>query len=166
MTKLLLTFITIAPFAAPATTLADGPFEMKNLSPQTVKYIPIPDMPACATAAILRGDPRTGPAWVYLKLDSGCRVPWHWHSANETLVVISGKGTIEMKDGPTIPLTPGAYAALPSHHQHQSICTRSCLFFNAADDAFDIHYMDPAGNEISLEEALKLPAKRKGTKKK
>ena len=144
---------------------ADGPFEMKTLNPQTVKYIPIPDMPACATAAILRGNPRSGAAWVYLKLDSGCRVPWHWHTANESLVVISGHGTLEMKDGPTMQLTPGAYAALPSHHQHQSICKRSCLFFNAADDAFDIHYMDPAGNEIPLEEALKLPAKRKAKKK-
>jgi mannose-6-phosphate isomerase-like protein (cupin superfamily) len=153
-----------AGLGTPSPTHADAPLEMKTLTPETVKYISIPDMPACATAAILRGNPRSGPAWVFLKLDSGCRIPWHWHTANESLMVISGRGKLEMKDGPTIKFTPGAFADLPSHHQHQATCTQSCLFFNAADDAFDIHYMDPAGDEISLEEALKLPARRK-TKK-
>src|SRR5438132_1354652 len=73
--------------------------QMITLNPQTMKFTPIPDMPGCASAAILRGNPRSGPAWVLLKLASGCRVPWHWHTANETLVVISGRGSVAMKDG-------------------------------------------------------------------
>src|SRR4029077_13516535 len=73
--------------------------QMITLNPQTLKWIAIPDMPACATAAILRGNPRWGPAWVLLRLTSGCQVPWHWHKANETLLVISGRGTVMAKDG-------------------------------------------------------------------
>jgi quercetin dioxygenase-like cupin family protein len=134
--------------------------KMITMNPAAMKFTPIPDMPTCATAAILRGNPRSGPAWVLLKLASGCRVPWHWHTANESLVVISGRGTIEMKDAPPLQFAPGAYASLPSHHQHQATCTRSCLLFNAADAAFDIHYADANGEEISLEKAL-LPRKRK-----
>src|SRR5262252_5184086 len=72
---------------------------MITLNPQTLKFIAIPNMPACATAAILRGNPRWGPAWVLLRLASGCRVPWHWHTPTEDLVVISGQGSLEMKDG-------------------------------------------------------------------
>ena len=135
------------------------------MTPETLKFTPIPDMPGCASAAILRGNPRSGPAWVLLKLASGCRVPWHWHTANETLVVISGRGTVEMKDGPPLPFVPGAYASLPSHHAHQASCSRACLLFNGADAAFDIHYVDASGEEISSGEALKPPAKAKGKKK-
>jgi hypothetical protein len=138
---------------------------MATLRPETLKFIPIPDMPGCASAAIVRGDPRWGPAWVYLKLASGCRVPWHWHTANETLLVISGRGTLAMKDGPPLQFAPGAYASLPSHHAHQASCSRACLLFNTADDAFDIHYVDASGEEISLEEALEQPAKAKTKEK-
>jgi quercetin dioxygenase-like cupin family protein len=125
------------------------------VAPQNLKFTPIPDMPRCATAAILRGDPRSGPAWVLLKLASGCRVPWHWHTASEQLVVIGGRGTVAMKDGPPLAFVPGAYASLPSHHVHRARCDRACLLFNSADGAFDIHYVDARGEEISAERALK-----------
>ena len=146
-------------------THAKDPDEMVTLSPQTLKFTPIPDLPGCASAAILRGDPRTGPAWVLLKLASGCRVPWHWHTANETLIVISGRGTLAMKDGPPLQFAPGAYASLPSHHMHKASCSRACLLFNGADAAFDIHYVDASGEEISPDKALKPSARAKGKKK-
>jgi quercetin dioxygenase-like cupin family protein len=140
---------------------AEDAEKMVALDPQKLEFIKVPDMPACATAAILRGNPRSGPAWVLLKLASGCRVPWHWHTANESLVVISGRGTLAMKDGPPLRFAPGAYTSLPSHHVHQASCSRSCLFFNAADAAFDIHYVNATGEEISASKALKPAAKKK-----
>ena len=139
--------------------------QMIVLNPQTLKFTPIPDMPGCASAAILRGEPRSGPAWVLLKLASGCRVPWHWHTANETLVVISGRGTVAMKDSPPLQFAPSAYASLPSHHMHQASCSHACLLLNEADAAFDIHYVNASGEEISAEEALKPSAKAKRKKK-
>ena len=138
--------------------------QMVTLDPQTLEFTPIPDMPDCASAAILRGNPRSGPAWVLLKLASGCEVPWHWHTANETLLVISGSGTVAMKDGPPLRFVPGAYTSLPSHHMHRARCSSTCLLFNAADAAFDIHYVDPSGKEISADEALK-PAKARAKRK-
>src|SRR5512145_723213 len=86
----------VAAVGASVPAHAEDTEEMITLNPQTLKFTPIPDMPDCASAAILRGNPRSGPAWVLLKLASGCRVPWHWHTANETLVVISGRGTLAM----------------------------------------------------------------------
>jgi len=162
--RALVVLITLAAMAA--TTRAEeekkpDTDKMISMTPQTMKFTPIPDMPPCATAGILRGNPRSGPAWVLLKLASGCRVPWHWHTANESLLVISGQGTVEMKDGPPLQFAPGAYASLPSHHMHRATCARSCLLFNAADAAFDIHYVDANGEEISLEKAMKPPAKAK-----
>jgi hypothetical protein len=141
------------------------PGQMIAMNPQTLKFTPIPTMPSCATAATLRGDPRTGPAWVLLKLASGCRVPSHWHTPNEELLVISGRGTLAMKDGPPLQFVPGAYASLPSHHVHQASCVRTCLLFNSADGAFDIHYVDASGEEISLDKAVRQLAKTKAMKK-
>ena len=122
-----------------------------------LKYMPIPDMPPCATGAIVRGNPRSGPAWVMLKLGSGCRVPWHWHSANEDMVAVSGQGTIEAKGGKPLRIVPGAYASLPKSHVHRASCTRTCIFFSIADAAFDIHYVDEKGEEIKAEKALAAP---------
>jgi len=155
-----------AAVAASAPAQAKDTGQMIAMTPQTMKFTAVPGLPSCATAATLRGDPRSGPAWVLLKLASGCRVPWHWHTPNEDLVVISGQGTLEMKDGKPLPFVPGAYTSLPSHHVHRASCTRTCLLFDIADGAFDIHYVDASGEEISADQALKQPAKSKGTKKK
>jgi mannose-6-phosphate isomerase-like protein (cupin superfamily) len=133
--------------------------QMITLNPQTLKWIAIPNMPPCSTAAVLRGNPRWGPAWVLLRLASGCQVPWHWHTANETLLVISGRGTVTAMDGPPLVFVPGAFSYLPSHHAHRASCSRTCVLFNSADAAFDIHYVGANGQEISSEEALR-PAPR------
>src|SRR5262245_44998524 len=159
--KLLIMLGLVAALSEPVWTHADDTAQVITLNPETLKFTPIPDMPGCASAAIVRGDPRSGPAWVFLKLSTGCRVPWHWHTANETLLVISGRGTLTMKDGPPLRFAPGAYASMPNHHVHQATCSRACLLFNTADAAFDIHYADASGKEISSDDALKSSAKPK-----
>jgi len=155
----------VAAVGRPVPTRAADTDQAIALNPQALKYTPVPDLPGCASAAILRGDPRSGPAWVLLKLASGCRVPWHWHTANETLVVISGRGRVEMKDGPPLQFAPGAYASLPNHHVHRASCSRTCLLFNGADAAFDIHYVDAKGEQISSATALAPPEPAKRRKK-
>jgi quercetin dioxygenase-like cupin family protein len=165
MRALLVMLGAVAALGRSVPTHAEDTEKMITLNPKTLKFTPIPDMPTCASAAILRGNPRNGPAWVLLKLGSGCRVPWHWHTANETLLVVSGQGAVAMKDGPPLEFVPGAYASLPSHHAHQASCKRACLLFSGADAAFDIHYVDANGEEISLEKALTPPAKGRRKKK-
>src|SRR5262245_36266962 len=148
----------VAAMGGRAPAHAKDPNNMMSLSPRTLRYIAIPNMPTCATAAILRGNPRWGPAWVILRLASGCQVPWHWHTANETLLVVSGAGSVVARDGPPLQFEPGAFAYLPSRHQHRASCSRTCLLFNTADSAFDIHYVGANGEEVSLAEALQLAA--------
>jgi mannose-6-phosphate isomerase-like protein (cupin superfamily) len=162
---LLIMLVAAAAVGESAPIHAKDTEEMITLNPQTLKFTPIPGLPGCASAGVLRGNPRNGPAWVLLKLASGCRVPWHWHTANETLLVISGRGTVAMKDAPPLQFVPGAYTSLPSHHMHQASCSRACLLFNTADDAFDIHYVGANGEEISADQALKPPARTKRMKK-
>jgi hypothetical protein len=161
-TGVLLLVLAATAHAADST----GQEKMISIDPRTVEFATIPGIPDCATYATLRGNPRTGPAWVLLKLATGCKVPPHWHTPNEDMLVIRGSGAIVMRDGPTLQLAPGAYTYLPSHHVHQATCTRECLFFNSADGPFDIHYVDRAGKDISLDEAVKELARTKAPPKK
>ena len=52
-----------------------------------------------------------------LKLTAGCKIPWHWHTPNEQVTVVSGTFHMEMKDAPTPLLRP--YVFMPGHHVHQ-----------------------------------------------
>lgn len=153
--------LVVAFFAGPTppTNAGETP-EMAMIEPQNLKFAPVPGIPSCATAAPVRGDPSKGPSVLLIKLASGCRVPWHWHTANEQLMIVSGTGTLEMKDGKKLKLRAGTYALLPNHQVHQATCSSNCVFFNSSDGVFDVHYVDQAGKEITPEEALKSKAKK------
>ena len=68
-----------------------------------------------------------------------------------------------MKDDKPFVAHHGDFLYLPPHHVHRAICLGStpCLVFLTSDAAFDIHWVDAAGQEIPLEAALKSskPAK-------
>ena len=124
------------------------------------KFGGLPVLPKCATFAVEKGDPMTGASILLIKATSGCVIPWHWHTASEQLMFVSGTGKIEMQGAHPHTLNKGDFALLPAKHHHQFTCTSSCLLFNAVDGAFDIHYIDKSGNEITLDDALKYSRER------
>ena len=87
------------------------------------------------------------------------------HTANESLMMVSGKGKAEMKSGGAHPMTAGDYVYLPAKMGHQFTCISSCVLFDVIDGAFDIHYINAEGNEIPVEQALKTTAKPAAGKK-
>lgn len=120
-----------------------------------MKFGPIPPLPTCASGSVQTGDPAKGAFIVAVKLTTGCSLPWHWHTAGENLMIVSGTGRVEMKDGPSQTLRAGGYVQLPSHHVHQFLCKNKCTFFFYSDGAWDMHYVDTQGTEISPDDALK-----------
>jgi quercetin dioxygenase-like cupin family protein len=136
-----------------ADSVSDPMPSVKNIGDQ--KFMPFPDTPACMQGAVLSGDPGKGAATLLLKLKSHCTIPWHWHSSNETVMVASGVGKLEMKDDKPAMGKSGTYAVLPARHPHQFTCMSSCVMFLSIDSAFDIHYIDKDGNEIPSAQALK-----------
>jgi quercetin dioxygenase-like cupin family protein len=123
-----------------------------------MKFEPVPGMPACAPGAVLSGDPAKGPSIIIGKLTPGCTVPWHYHTPNEHLMMISGIARVEVKDGEPITLRAGGFALMPSRRVHQFRCTTACALFVHSDAAYDIHYVDAQGNEIPADEALRAVA--------
>ena len=55
----------------------------------------------------------------------------------------------------------GDYIKLPAKNVHQFTCVAACTFYLATDGAFDIHYVDKEGKEISMDEAVKTKAPMK-----
>jgi len=120
-----------------------------------IKFANFPGLPTCALGSVETGDPATGPSIILAKSTAGCIVAWHWHTPNEHLMMVNGAARVEVKDGKSLSLRPGGFALLPSQHAHQFRCTTACVFYVYSDAAFDIHYVDAHGNEISPDQALK-----------
>lgn len=121
----------------------------------SMKFINFPGFPTCAPGSVQSGDPSKGPSIILAKLSAGCVVPWHWHTPTEQLMLVSGSARIEPKDGKPTTLRAGAFALMPPHHVHQFKCLTACVMYVHSDAAFDIHYVDENGAEISPENAVK-----------
>ena len=172
MTKLgaiqsvLLTVLLATAIGRPAPTQAEeAGDQMLAVNPQTLRFATPAGLPSCVKTAALRGDPTKGPSVLLFKASAGCRIPWHWHTPSEQVMVASGTGVFEMKDAKPLRFGAGAYVAVPGHHVHHATCTTACTMFTVADGVFDIHYVDATGKEIPAEEALKV-AKVPGKAKK
>ena len=143
-----------------ALVMVASPQEKASVVPiAKTKFASLDGLPKCLTLSPQRGDPSKGPAVILIKMTTGCKVPWHWHTAAESLLIVSGKGKLEMRDAAPGNLASGDYAYLPGKHQHEFTCTAACTFFDVTEGAFDIHYVDKDGKEIPAADALKTPAK-------
>ena len=61
----------------------------------TVKFSQDNDV-ACLVSALETGDPANGRSTFILKASPGCVVPWHFHTAEEQLIVTGGAVLAEM----------------------------------------------------------------------
>jgi quercetin dioxygenase-like cupin family protein len=80
----------------------------KNIA--DMQFVQIPGMPTCSTGSVQDGDPTKGPSIILGKLDAGCLFPWHWHTPNENLMIVTGEARAEMKDGKSVTLRAGGFA--------------------------------------------------------
>ena len=147
------------------TPMAQSQDQMSYAAMASSKFMTLPMLPACMSISAQRGDPMKGAAVLLIKFKSGCVVPWHWHSANENLMMVSGKGKAEMKSGGAHTMAMGDYLYLPAKQAHQFTCISSCVLFDVIDGAFDIHYVDNEGKEIPPDQVLKPMAKPAPAKK-
>lgn len=120
-----------------------------------MKFTTIPPLPTCARGSVQSGDPGKGASVIFAKIAAGCLIPWHWHTPNEHVMLVSGVGRMDMKDGKPLVMRSGAFALMASHHVHQFTCLQACQLYIYSDVAFDIHYVNKQGNEITPAEAMK-----------
>ncbi len=148
--------LAVLAVAAWAADNSGGAAQMRIEKKSAAKFMTPPGLPACTSMAVDNGDPMSGASTLLIKAGSGCVIPYHWHTANETLLIVGGASKVEMKEGgKASALAAGDYTYLPAKQAHQFTCTTACTFFLHSDAKFDMHYVDQAGNEIPPEQALK-----------
>jgi quercetin dioxygenase-like cupin family protein len=125
-----------------------------------MKFVRFPGLPTCVRGSVQSGDPTKGPSIILARMAAGCSVPWHWHTPNEHLMMVSGVARVEMKGGKPLTLRAGGFAQMPAHHVHRFRATTPCTLFVYSDAAFDIHYVNTQGKEISPGDALKAVRER------
>ncbi len=147
-----------------STSTAIQAQEMSSKSGQNVTemtFANVPGLPTCTVGSVQNGDPAKGPSIIFARIDAGCVIPWHWHTPSEHLMMVKGVAHVEMKDGKPLTLESGGYALMPSRHVHQFRCEKACSLYIYSDAAFDMHYVDAQGNEISAEDVLKSTMRKK-----
>jgi hypothetical protein len=134
------TLIGCIAIVSDGAALAQGP-AMGILRPlSSVQFLPDNDV-KCLSSAIETGNPATGPSTLILKAPSGCVVPWHSHTAQEQILMISGTILAEMTGLPATTLGPGGFAAMAGGMAHQFTCQdTACLMFVTFDRAYDIFW--------------------------
>jgi hypothetical protein len=119
---------------------ADDPTgDIKPLA--SVKFVPDSDV-KCLLSAVETGDPATGRSTLILKAPFGCVVPWHSHTAEEQLIVITGNVMSEMLEHKSARLGAGGFAVMGSRMPHQFTCRArlGCLMIVAFDGPYDIFW--------------------------
>lgn len=148
-------FVCLLLCSHPSHAQAPAPLPMTYKAAATTTFGNHPALPTCATIAVQDGDPSSGPSIIMIKAKTGCVIPWHWHTPNERLIIVSGSGKAEMKDMTRVlTLKPGDYVLLPSKGIHQFTAESDVELFDISDASFDIHYVDADGKEIPPEAAL------------
>jgi len=98
-------------------------------------------------AAVIRGDPTTGPAEVFVRVQAGNVVPEIWHSTLERGLLLQGKFVGSDPQGKEFVVTPGAYWYMPAGVTHGGVrCSNEgpCLMYERYETVFDINLVDDA----------------------
>lgn len=94
----------------------------------------------CLQSATETGDPSAGPSTLILKAAPKCDVKWHYHTAEEQLIVTHGSLRTEMEGMPAATLEAGGFAMMPSKGKHRFSCQSKteCILFVSFDQKYDI----------------------------
>ena len=133
----------------------DKKIRIRNLEDQIFSSMPA-GFPACMSSSLQHGDPSHGPTIAVVRLNTGCTIPWHWHTSEEQIMLFKGSGRFQAKGSAPVMLKSGGYVFVPSHVVERFTCSESCTIFLHTNLVSDIHYVDAGGHEISLEKALAL----------
>ncbi|WP_416768818.1 cupin domain-containing protein [Sulfurimonas sp. ST-25] len=97
--------------------------------------------------AVLHGDPAKPHTDVLFKVPGDYKIPHHWHTSAERMVLVSGTMTVQYDNQKAELIETGMYAFGPEKHPHVAYCEKGdpCVLFiafNEPIDAFEI--MKPA----------------------
>lgn len=105
-----------------------------------LKWAPCPMfLPKGCGIAVLQGDPAKPNVDVFFRVPAKTRLPLHWHSSAERMVLISGELQVTYSGQEPMTLRPGTYAYGPAKLAHEGFCASEvpCVLFIAFEAPLD-----------------------------
>ena len=105
-----------------------------------LKWGACPDfLPPGCQIAVLHGDPGKANADVFFKVPPQAKLPSHWHTSAERMVLVAGELHVTYEGQATAILKPGTYAYGPAKLPHSGVCASSepCVLFIAFESPVD-----------------------------
>lgn len=123
--------------------------DLNYWTPEKGQWIEDPDAPGTFSKKVT-GSQTTGQWVMYVKVNPGAWINWHWHSNPQTIYAVSGTMDYEVRPFPKVKLTAGSYLVTPGHALHNGTCTskEACIFFIENPLPNDKHMTDASGNEL------------------
>jgi quercetin dioxygenase-like cupin family protein len=88
---------------------------------------------------VLHGDPAKSNVDVFFKVPSKSKLPLHWHSSAERMVLVAGELHVTYEGQEPAILKAGAYAYGPARRPHSGLCASAvpCVLFIAFESPVD-----------------------------
>lgn len=98
-----------------------------------------PFLPQGCGIAVLHGDPARDNVDVFFTVPAKSKLPLHWHTSAERMVLIAGELHVTYEGQRTSVLRPGTYAYGPAKRPHEAVCESSvpCVLFIAFESPLD-----------------------------
>lgn len=98
-----------------------------------------PIFPAGCQISVLHGDPAKPNADVFLRVLGGQKLPPHWHTSAERMILVTGRLTVQYQGSPATALSTGQYAYGPAKLPHWAVCESAepCTLFIAFEGPVD-----------------------------
>lgn len=117
----------------------------RSFSDEDISWGPCPPFfPAGCELAALQGDPSEANSDIYFKIPGGYRLPAHWHTSAERMVLVSGELDVTYTGQETTHLKTGMYAYGPAKAVHDGQCVSSevCILSIAFEEPVDAFQAD------------------------
>lgn len=98
-----------------------------------------PFLPKGCAIAVLHGDPAKDNVDVFFKLPAKTKLPLHWHTSAERMILVAGELQVSYDGHKTVTLKPGSYAYGPAKLPHHGRCVSAdpCVLFIAFESPLD-----------------------------
>jgi mannose-6-phosphate isomerase-like protein (cupin superfamily) len=124
----------------PTSATSDGPI-FKNLPDLKWDKI-LPDLGENSPEiCFLRVDPKTHATSLLIRTSKAIHVRKHWHTANESHTMISGKAVLAC-EGKRAELSPGGFNYMPAKMVHEAWLPANSLTFITVDGPWDVNWVE------------------------
>jgi len=124
----------------PTSAMSDGPI-FKNVSDLKWDKI-LPDLGENSPEiCFLRVDAKTHAASLLIRTSKAIHIRKHWHAANESHTMISGKAVLAC-EGKRAELSPGGFNYMPAKMVHEAWLPANSLTFITVDGPWDVNWVE------------------------